>query len=182
MTLIIGTVDSTTGTVYMGGDSASYRGGTITHVERKVFRRDGYLIGGSGNGFRFLQYMQYVIDLPQILPGEDVTAFMVRRFAGAVRDGLKEHGNLEIERGGVETMEGTLLVGYRRNLFYMSAEFAMLQHSEGFEVTGCGEDFAIGAYAALEYVVDPKERILKTLEITGQHSYGVRPPYYVEML
>jgi hypothetical protein len=46
---------------------------------------------------------------------------------------------------------------------------------------GVADDFTIGAMAALEHL-EPCDRVMRSLEIAGRFSAGVRGPYYIVVL
>ena len=176
MTCIIGLVED--GRVYMGGDSmAAAAWDARTTKLRKVFKLKNFLIGYT-TSFRMGQLLQYHLEItPQ--NGEDDMAYMVRTFAEAVRQLLKDNGFSKIDNNQEEG--GTFLIGYKGRLYRVDSDFQVNEFEEGYDACGSGEDYALGAMKALGEI-SPKERIMQALSIAGHFSTGIKGPYYVEML
>jgi len=173
MTCIVGVAEG--GKAYIGADSASVAGWQVRATGlRKVFRRQQFVIGYTGS-FRMGQILQHHLTVePQ--KSEPDEAYMVRTFIEAVRDCLKEHGFAEVENN-VEK-GGTFLVGYNGIVYDIDSDFQVNHFADGFTAVGCGNEYALGALKALE-TLPPKERILRSLEISAHFCGAVTGPFLV---
>lgn len=163
------------GKVYMGGDSAAVGNYDLqTVVNPKVFVREDFIIGYT-TSFRMGQLLQYDMEIP-LNEGEDDLKFLVSRVITAVRLCFKDGGYTTITNNN--EVGGSFLLGYRGKLYSIASDFQVTRFSDGFAAVGCGESFALGALGVLDKS-KPEEAILKSLEISGKFSAGVRGPYYV---
>lgn len=177
MTVIIGLVENDT--LYMGGDSAvawGWRKDVIS--DRKVFTNGPFLIGIAGY-VRFANILRYQLAFdPQ---SEDLTdyEYMVRSFAEGVRKAGKELGYSRVKEN--EEQHGSMaLIGYKQKLYELGSDFSILTNATGLMAIGVGEEFALGAMAAMPER-KAETRILKALSIAGRYSMGIAEPYYVEV-
>src|SRR5947209_185019 len=103
------------GQVWMGGDSASSDGYTITTLaDPKVFKVGAFLLGVCGS-FRHLQLLRYSFQPPEQLGSETDQAYVVVRVVPVLRKLFQEGGALA-NNEGVET-GGQFLLGYRGALY-----------------------------------------------------------------
>ncbi len=164
------------GKVYMGGDSAAVAGYNIQATANpKVFSVGDFLIGYTSS-FRMGQLLQYNLTIPENTDGEDHMRYLVTKFIPAVRECLKEGGYTKIDNNQEDG--GFFLVGYRGKAYKVANDFQVTRMANGFIATGCGEDYALGALAAIE-IVDPEKAVARALEVAGMFSTSVRPPYHV---
>ena len=171
------------GDVYIGGDSACTQGHYIRRVanECKLFRNGPFLIGCAGS-FRYMQVLRYRLRPPAQPPEQDTYDYMCTGFVDALRDALRQAGQINVKED-VEAVEGECLIGYRGRLFSIGADFAVTESAEPehLEAVGIGGPWALGAAMALESQ-PPGERLRRALEVSGQFCGAVRSPYKVEML
>ena len=175
MTCIIGAVSGDK--VHMVGDSGGASGWNVTVIlQPKVFRNGDYIIGYT-TSFRMGQMLQFA-NLPQWDRAKRLDEFMVTVFIPFVRELLKTGGFVKVENAVEEG--GTFLIGIAGRLFKVSMDFQVLEHADGFDAVGCGSDFALGAYLALDSVLDVRERLLRAIEVSAHFSGPIRPPYCYE--
>jgi len=174
MTCIAATIYK--GKVYMGGDSAGIAEYKLDICKSpKVFRNGPFLIGFTSS-FRMGQLLQYNFTPPPI--EQELFTYMVTSFVPAVRECFKEGGVASVENG-VET-GGCFLVGIHGRIFQIHSDFQVFESAHSFDAVGCGADLAKGALAVLTYY-NPLDALRRALEITEEHSAGVRGPFnYVE--
>ena len=174
MTCIVGVVDK--GRVWIGADSCGSNGwNRAPYLARKVFKRGEFLIGYT-TSFRMGQLIEHCLEVRPRQEKESSDAFMTIAFAGALRECLKEHGALKVE-SGVESC-GTMLVGYRGELFLVEDHFHALRSANGYAAVGIGYMVALGALAATTHW-RPRSRVMNALRISGEHCEGVGPPFHV---
>lgn len=179
MTCIIGLVDSGTGKVYMGADSAVVFGWEVRTLKtQKVFRVGEMLIGVTGD-IRLSQALQYKVKCdPQPADDRDDLAYLIRVFVEAVRKALKDEGITKIENGIEQVTAGNFIIGYRGALYGCDSNLAITQITDGFDAAGGGREYALGAMAVLDRH-SAADRIIRSLKAVEKFYAGVKPPYYV---
>lgn len=174
MTCIIGLTHE--GKAYVGADSATVAGQLVRVTNLpKVFKNGKFIIGYTGS-FRMGQILQHHLSVRGQYEDETDDVYMVRAFAEAVRDILKDKGYAKVDNN-VES-GGFFIVAYKGHVYDIDNDFQVNEMADGFSATGCGEHFALAALKAFEDL-PPKERILKALEITAYFSGYVIPPFHV---
>jgi len=177
MTCIVGIAQD--GKVWIGADSASADDWCVRQTKLpKVFKTGNFVVGYT-TSFRMGQILQHHLSVRSQYEDEKDDQFMVRAFAEAVRECLKEHGFAKIENN-VEK-GGTFLVGYRGHIYCMDDDFHVNEHADGYDTCGCGYPFALGAMMALQQEL-PEARIMHALEIAAHFSGFVKPPFHIEIL
>jgi len=184
MTCIVGLIDKTTDTVWMGGDSlASYEDDVSIEirVEPKVFKSGNLLLGICGSS-RMAQILRYLSPAPMPAIGQDIHEFMVTTFVEGVRIQQKEFGCAEV-KDSVETMSGDILVGFHGRLFTVHSDYDVGHVAGDYAVVGCGRDLAMGSlFTTAKMKMAPKKRVLTALEAAEEWSAGVRRPFVIEKL
>lgn len=175
MTCIVGIAQD--GQVWLGGDSLSCREGLIQQdLMPKVFKRGEFLIGGCGDA-RLCDLMRYEFRLPKLAERENLDAFMVRKFAPAMRKCFELH-KYPKDTENNEVYEGMVLVGVRGRLYEVDALLSVSRSASGFGAVGSGEQPALGVLFATEGQ-KPKARVLKALEISAKVCNTVSPPFHI---
>lgn len=181
MTCIVGIADEKG--VWIGGDSASCRGYETRPTQlSKVFKvtttaRETFLIGYTSS-FRMGQLLQYRLDLTTPCNG-DPLRYLVTTFIEGVRSLFKDAGYATVNNS--QESGGSFLMGFRGQLYKVDDDYQVNHMVDGYDATGCGEDYALGALAALEKL-KPEERLRKALEIAAHFSGKVCAPFVVEHL
>ena len=174
MTCIVGLVDD--GRVWMGADSRSTSASDwcLTTQSPKIIEKDGALFGCAGSP-RIGQLIRYSTTLPKRLPDDlDREVFEI---VAAIQRGLRE-GNCIAVDGGAETYDGTILLGYRGNLFLVSNDYSITQPRENYQAIGSGSPTALGALYATKGQ-EPETRIRIALEAAAQTSPYVSGPFVI---
>lgn len=179
MTCIVGLVCPKKNKVYIGGDSAGITGMSIQiRSDEKVFRNGPFIMGFT-TSFRMGQLLHYSFDPPKHPKSINDMSFMVRNFIPAVKKCFKDGGYLITQDS--QEHGGEFLVGYKGQLYKIDSDYQVGKLHDNIASVGCGSELALGAMYALAHLY-PKERILKTLEITTHLNAGVRPPFVIEEL
>lgn len=175
MTCIVGVEHN--GRVYIGGDSAGVAGYSLAiRADEKVFTTGPFVIGFT-TSFRMGQLLRYRLSVPEQASTEpDDYRFMCTTFIDAVRKCLKDGGWAEVVNG-VER-GGCFLVGYRGCLYVVGSDFQVGRAADGFDAVGCGDEIALGAFAACT-LKDPERRIREALRWAEHFSAGVAGPFVV---
>lgn len=174
MTCIVGVVDGDK--VLIGGDSVGSDGWNLTdRADAKVFKVGPFVMGFT-TSYRMGQLLRYAFNPPNRHGEQDVMAFMVTDFIGAVRQCLKDGGyakkESEVEKGG------TFLVGYSGRLFKVEDDYQVGESANGYAACGCGQSFALGALYATDGT-PATDRIMTALGAAEKNSSGVRGPFLV---
>lgn len=161
----------------MGGDSAGVAHLDVTlRRDPKVFLNGKFLIGYTSS-FRMGQILRFKFIPPPIPRNQDLYKYMCTSFIDVARKALKKGGYSEIdsnvERGG------TFLVGVRDRLFNIQQDFQVGESYEDYDTVGCGESYALGAFAAQSEKMDPTKRVVQALQIAEKFSGGVRAPFVI---
>jgi len=183
MTCIVGAIDDD-GTVWMAGDSAGVSGTTLrVRMDEKVFVRrvtgGGTLamVFGFTSSFRMGQLLRYSFQVPEKRPRQDwqIHEWMCTEFVDAVRKVLSDGGWML--KKDERTWGGTFLVGIKGRLFEIDSDFQVGEARTPFAAVGCGDDYALGAMAAMQGSGIPAhEAVVRAVGIAEQFSAGVRGP------
>jgi ATP-dependent protease HslVU (ClpYQ) peptidase subunit len=166
------------GKVYIGGDSgaiAGYEYGITTYP--KVFLKDSLAIGYT-HSFRMAQIIQYLT--PTVAHDEAYSDFEYTvQVVEKIRESLKAHGFTKLDNGQEEG--GNFLIGYKRELYRVSSEFAVLTYDSPFWSVGSGSEYALGAMAASPKI-NPERRITQALDIAAQFCVHIKRPYAIRVI
>lgn len=179
MTCIIGLAEN--GIVYMGGDSGASTPYQTrrTALQKVFFAGDNTILIGWTSSFRMGQILQYHLELPLQDKNQSTLEYLVKIVIQKIREAFKEFGYMGADEQRDEG--GTFLLGYKGGLYRVDSDFQVNHFTEHFDACGSGEDFALGAMAALSHL-PAKERIYKALDIAAGFAPGVEPPFYMEEL
>lgn len=178
MTCIIGYAKDSV--VYIGGDSAGVLDNNIrVRKDEKVFVKGDFIFGFTSS-FRMGQLIRYKLEIPPN-PGKDDYEYMCSDFIDAVVTCFNENGYAR--KDNERLSGGQFLVGYNGQLYNVESDFQVGQVVFPYDACGCGENYALGAMAALEIGGwCPHDKIIVALEITEKLSTGVCGPFVVERL
>lgn len=181
MTIIIGLEDKNTGSVWMGGDSAITVWPNIVEAsrEKKIFKLGDVMLLGSAGTLRTTQIIRHGLSafFRFQFPEESVMDYLVNGVAEPMRNALKECGASKIE-ANEEMSQNWWLLAYKGKVFEIDGGFSISNSTRGYTAIGSGRDYAMGAMLALKDL-EPKQRIMTCLKITGEFDSFVKPPYYV---
>jgi ATP-dependent protease HslVU (ClpYQ) peptidase subunit len=163
----------------MGCDSAVGDGWLLLTVRNpKIFQVGECLIGVAGSP-RMAQILRYHLIPPSREESESDNHYIIVKFAEAVRSCFKEQGFAKVESNREEG--GFFLLGYRGELYSVESNYAVLHYANDTAALGIGRMVALGALLALTHL-EPEPRIQRALEVVGQLSDGVLPPYHVQVM
>lgn len=174
MTCIVGVADGTN--VWLGADNAGSdeQGNLYLHSETKVWKHNGLVIGSSGSR-RIAQLLKHSLECPPCPAEQDALSFVVTTFLDAVRKCLRERARLTV-KDGLETMNGSIIVGVKGRLFTIDDEFGVNEAPDGYDAVGSGAPEARGVLYALAH--EGLNSILPTaLECSERFNTEVRRPF-----
>ncbi len=180
------------GKIYMGGDAAAVSGCDILNsLEPKIFNLVGpggrKILIGYTSSFRMGQIIQYEFQPPISTPyPNDDMHYLISEFIPTLRLCLKENGFSKVENN--EESGGQFLIGYKSEIYKVWDDFHIFHPYDGFISCGAGEDYAMGALAAIIATI-PKEAgntpdrwIIQALTIAEHFSNVVRHPFTVNVI
>lgn len=182
MTCIVGYVDRTQQTVFLGGDSAgtSEMDQQVLLVDPKVFCV-GEMVFGCTTSIRMMQLLHYSLELPPCPQTGDLARYMTTDFINAVRTCLRDGGYAE--KKNEQEHGGTFLVGIRGHLFCVDEDYDVWETRTGYHAVGSGDTVALGALYALQPMeMSPEQRITLALEAAAFHTSTVRAPFLIECI
>ena len=181
MTCIVGLVDKDD--VWIGGDSAGVTNQSFveSRADKKVFRNGEFVMGGAGS-FRLLQILQYEFKPPYHASEKDNHHYMVTDFVKKLREVCLRVAYLESDKG-VESADGTILVGYRGELFgVFGNSFQIAKYHRPYMAMGSGREVAIGSlYTSLltRRLYATRDDMHIALDASAEFTAFVRFPYTI---
>lgn len=178
MTCIVGL--ETENGVMIGSDSAAVTDGWGINASclKKVFGHGEFLIGYTSS-FRMGQLLQYKLSIKPQTNKQSNLEYLATMFIDSVRKCLKEGGFSKVENEQEEG--GQFLVGYRKKLYRVDADFQVNSHIDSYMAIGCGACFALGSLWTSKDL-PPEKRVRQALEAAGHFSSGVCEPYYISQI
>jgi len=177
--------------IYMGSDSAGVCDEDmtiVTRLDKKVFTRsfgeaDEQMIFGFCGSFRIGQLLRYTFIIPIHHKQKSDVEYIVTDFVSHFKNMLKSNGALSIDKDTqTEEQDGSLLIGYRDQLFLIEEDFQVGLPAENYSSVGMGSQVAQGAMYATENLVlpfSPKDRIEIALNASALFCAGVRGPFTI---
>lgn len=108
---------------------------------------------------------------PNLGPGKVPERFLVRGLVEPLRASLRAHGSSGDDAGL------NLLIAYRKQLWFLDDDFAVVPAASGYAVAGESEDVVRGVLEATEG--QPQElRVRKSLEISAKLCPSVSAPFH----
>ena len=180
MTCIVGYVEEN-GDVIIASDTRVCYG----HLKRsvnKVFRKNNLLFGLAGM-LRQSQIIQYNLVIPEHPRGISDMEYMCHILGDAIRDKIKECDAFHIQDGNPD-MNTHGLVGYNGELYFMSSDLAFVRTRDDYEACGSGQEFALGALAAMErdVTLSAKDKVVESIKIAARYSNSVNDSVDVQIL
>lgn len=176
MTCVVGLVHK--GKVFIGADSASSDGHTVTiRKDSKVFRNGDYLFGFTSS-WRMGQILAHAFVPPKYTGEVPLDKFMATTFVDALRQCLKDGGYAG--KNNEREYTGVFLVATQGRLFYADSDYNIGETTDSYATCGCGNEVASGAmFATKDDAFQPQERILLALNAAAYHLNNVRAPFNV---
>jgi ATP-dependent protease HslVU (ClpYQ), peptidase subunit len=192
MTCIVGLADR--GTVWIGRDSAgtSDSGIQTIHTDRKVFllnppdqpeyneKKPTIAMGGT-TSYRFLDLLQYKLEVPLYDPTMPPKKYLVTAFVDAIRACLKSSGYDKKDEG--EEQGGVCILGWQGKLYHIFDDYQVGEPIIGYHAVGGGASIALGAmFATQNQDLSPENRIQIALQAAAMICSSVRPPFIIEKI
>ncbi|KAA1237121.1 hypothetical protein FHL81_10810 [Agrobacterium tumefaciens] len=168
------------GKVYVGGDASATCTWSLYSVAGstpKVFEKDEMIIGSAGSP-REAQIIRHLTTFPRCHPDVDATQHIVATVVECIRSSLRTHGALQVT-DNVESMESSLIIAFRDQLFDIDGKFSVIQSDRPFTAIGSGRDLALGSLHTS--IAQPEARVQLALEAAEAFNAGVRRPFTIRM-
>jgi len=175
LTTVIAYADKKTNKVWMGCDSATTGEHQTIITESKVFKKGKLLIGVSGC-LRSADILEHRMKLPA---KRKLTSDKYIRTAivDAIRESLCSYGAMSINDGEHESPL-CLLLGYDGRLYKMYSNFSINESIIGYNATGSGGPFALGALYNSHFL-NIEADLIKALEAGEEFDQGSRGPFHI---
>lgn len=163
--------------IYLGSDKQATLWNMPSNLAgAKIFEKGGILFGITGT-VRFLDLLQHSLTIPKHDPDIDVHAYMVTKFADAIRTCLRNANALE-KKDEVETTPGYAIIAYRGRLLTIYADCGVSEYDRPYAAIGSGGEIALGSLCTTEtYDIPPKERLELALESAARHNIYCSSPF-----
>ena len=183
MTTIVGLV--TNERMFLAGDSlASGPGSAVTLKRPKVVHKlvevesggqEPLLIGVAGS-FRVAQLV-CAIEPPPYSRMDDFD-YIAIDIVEAIRQELSNKGAM-VKTQEEETATMQMLIGYRRCLYEIQADFSVIQVHRSYHAVGSGADFVLGAwYAMRDKPIEYAAWLRLAFDVATHFDVGTRLPVY----
>ena len=148
MTAIVGLIHN--GAVWLAGDRALAQGTSLTPTTLpKVWRSGEFVIGCSGDYSWLTAWLDELPPDAESWRPDSAFAYLRRVCLPAIRQRMLDAGRVGKGQDGVETCDGSALIGYAGELFEVNGNgFSVIPCAAHVAGVGCGADLAIGATAA----------------------------------
>jgi ATP-dependent protease HslVU (ClpYQ) peptidase subunit len=175
MTVIVAAL-SDENEVVMGADSAGISENELEiRRDPKIFIKNGFLFGFCGS-YRVCQLVRYHLTFPKF-EGEDAMQYMVTKFVVSLRSMLKE---FEVDVKSDEDF--SFIVGFKKNIFVVSADLQVAEQRDGFCAIGAGAQIAKGGlYVAKKAgCFSAKNAVVMALKAAERYCTEARGPFIIE--
>jgi len=171
--------------VVMGADSAGVSNYDVQiRADEKIFIKNKMIFGFTSS-FRMGQILRYDLEIPKHAKGMDDYEYMVAQFIPAVRKCLFDGGFLT--KNNNNEMGGVFLVGYKKKIYKVEADFQVGRRVEKYDVCGSGEDVALGSLYTTTNTANwrkrhPSEAIKIALQAAARFKTTVAGPFKIREL
>lgn len=185
MTCIVGFIDKTHNTVWIGADSLGSNGYTkAVESQPKVFRHDVFddIIMGSTTTFRHIDLLKYNTTLFPELDFYKKTDIDHKYMVTTFIPNLINLFQTGIYSSGTDSRGGNFIIGVKNKLFEIQSDYSVLEPMDGFTSVGCGEDVAMGSLITTTQhcpKLKPEEHIRYALEAAEKACCGVQRPFVI---
>jgi ATP-dependent protease HslVU (ClpYQ) peptidase subunit len=158
--------------------------------ETKIFTLELKLVGakkeqmifGFAGSFRSAQVIKYNLTLP-VFDSDDITSemeYLVNYLVTDIKKIHRKNGILKDENG-IEESEGCLLLGWRKKLYYIDDDYAVIPSITPYATIGSGEIVSYGSlHATLDTKLTAEDRINIALKSASTNNNFVREPFYID--
>jgi|LakMenE01Jun11ns_1017448.scaffolds.fasta_scaffold9766892_1 hypothetical protein len=166
--------------VVVGSDSAGISDSELEiRSDPKLFVKNGCIFGFCGS-YRVCQLVRYHFNFPKFDIKEklDPMEYMVTKVIVPLRALLKE---FEVDK---ESEDFSFIMGFKKNLFVVSADLQVASQRDGFCAIGAGAQIAKGAlYVAKKAgCFSGKNAVVMGLKAAERYSTDVRGPFVIETI
>jgi len=169
------------GVAYLGSDSFLGDAFTRDQIDRPKFFTKGerFFIAFAG-GLRGAQVVQHEIKFRKIRNNEDEEAYLVTEVSKKLQSGFAKVGANIKDEGHVDTHDANFLVCINGKIFIIQSDYSIIRSRHGFAVIGAGQEYAMGALAALRKdTTAAKDKVKRALEVASELSPQVCGPFHI---
>lgn len=156
--------------ILIGTDSGVTTGHILSHIGPKIIQRGPLTLAYAGS-IRAAQILEHLVEVPQAPRRGKPERFLVRGLVEPLRASLRAHGGTGDDAGL------NLLIAYRKQLWFLGDDFAIVPATSGYAVAGEAEDIVRGVLEATEGQAQ-EARVKKALEISAKLCPSVAAPFH----
>ena len=176
MTCILGIEHE--GKVWIGSDSFLGTDTTRDVMDRpKWFWKGPLLLAYSGD-CRSAQVIEHSPNFRVFRKSDTEDSYLITVVAEGIRKRLGRVAAVKTTQS-VESSQAEFIMAFRGKLYTVQEDLSIIRSKHGYVASGAGQEFALGALAALYGDVAPEECMRRALEAAGKHSSQVCAPYHV---
>lgn len=163
--------------------SDSFLGGAFVkdQTDRPKFFEKGkrFFIAFAG-GMRGAQIVQHDLSFRKIRKSEEEESYLVTEVSKKLQAAFANVGANIKDPGSVDTHDANFLVCLNGKIFIIQNDYSVIRSRNGYAAIGAGQDFALGALAALEQEeITPHEKVRRALEAAEHLSPQVCKPFHI---
>jgi ATP-dependent protease HslVU (ClpYQ) peptidase subunit len=167
------------GNIFVGGDSIGINesDNIISLKNPKVFIKDKMIFGFTGP-LRMGQILQYDFDIPKHPNSMDDYTYLISIFIDSLITKFEEKKYATITDNAI-TASSTFIIGYNKQIYKVEDNFQVIEINKDYQCAGCGEEFGLGAFWALDKMsIIPEDRIYLVLKCAAEFSL-VKEPFLI---
>lgn len=158
--------------IIIAGDNMGSNGFTYGQYGSKVFKKDGFIFGVSGD-YRVMRLLKHKLKIPKRYVGQDIDDYIYNDFTDSVIN-LLINNNAAIKKDDKSQMEASFLFGYENKLMQMQGNFQILENAKGYDECGSGGFHAISSLYSTEGLnITPQDRLKKAIECANEFVMSV---------
>src|SRR3990167_10695397 len=165
---------------FIGADSFAGTANSFALLQPygKLLRLTSQLVVGLAGSPICTQVLRTVTLSPQYQDQSD-EQYLQMFFGDTFRKALRAAGALKVVDEQQRMASTELVIGYKTELYKLDSNFFLLKAESSYAITGAGYSWAEGVLDVLPVSLSPTKRLLRAMEVAGNHSPWVRGPFYV---
>lgn len=169
MTIIVGIEYD--GGAFLGSDASISSEDYISSISgTKLITKKRLIFAYTGH-FRPAQVIEKIWKPPEY-SGVKTDEYLYKRLIPSLQAVFEKHKVTE---------RGSFLLGFRKKIYVIQDDFAIVRTSKSYYAEGTGESYALGSFHSTEGLgIDPSLRAVLALEAACEFSPSCQGPIYVE--
>lgn len=161
----------------------SFLGSTTTKDQTstpKFFEKGKRFFIAFAGGVRGSQAVEHNLFFRKIRRNEDELQYLVTVVANEVQQAFTNTGINIKSDGNADRSDTMFLICLNGKVFTLQNDYSVIRSLHGYATAGAGQDFALGALAAMSTeVMLPEDRVRRALEAAEKHNPFVCHPFHI---